>query len=244
LSDAQAQIQGALAIAKGPGAAATFARLPVGAVEDVIGSMQAGSPLHALFASVAMDAPGIAEREIATGLALGQGPQVVADAIAKAINVSTTRAMTIARTSMLNAYRSSTLRSFKESGVVPKWQWSASLSERTCGACLYLNGQRFSVDIQFMPNHVNCRCAAIAVVAGLPPLLTPGSGKDYFDGLSPAQQDQILGKAGGQAYRDGDVALSDFLAVDDDPKWGRSYRQSSLAAAREAASARSQPDAA
>jgi hypothetical protein len=234
LSDAQAQIQGALAIAKGPGAAATFARLPVGAVEDVIGSMQAGSPLHALFASIATDAPGIAEREIATGLALGQGPQVVADAIARAINVSATRAMLIARTELNRAYRGAALAQYRQAaadGIGDSWVWSASLSASSCPACIFNSGRRFPVETPF-ESHPACRCTPIFEVKGLPPLIKEGSGEEYFNGLDPAQQDRILGSAAaGDAFRAGQVSLGDFVQYRENPVWGNSYQAGSLRSA-------------
>jgi SPP1 gp7 family putative phage head morphogenesis protein len=232
LSDAQAQIQGALAIAKGPGAAATFARLPTSAIQDAIASFQPGSPLYSLFASIATDAPGIAQEAIVSGLALGSGPQVVADAISKAINMSATRAMLNARTQMLNAYRSSSLKQMAESAdVLDGWAWSCSLSSNTCAACLAMNGRVFPLSVQWFGAHPACRCGPVAVVKGLPPLVDQNAGAAYFDSLSDGQQDAILGKSGGAAYRNGDVALSDFVSVRESDVWGRSYSQGSLTSA-------------
>jgi SPP1 gp7 family putative phage head morphogenesis protein len=237
LADAQAQISGALALTKGPSAAATFARLPTGAVEDLVGSMQPGSPLHALFASIATDAPGIAEEAMTTGLTLGQGPQVVADAMAKAINMSATRAMLSARTEMLRAYRSSSLRTYAANqDILDGWTWLCDFGPRTCASCLALAGRVFPLSVQFFPGHPACRCSAAPSLKGLPPLVSPNAGAAYFDGLKPAQQDAILGKSGGIAYRNGDVALSDFIAVRESDVWGKSYSQGSLSSALQNAS--------
>lgn len=231
LADAQAQIGGALSLVT-PSLAGSFARLPVTAVQDLIGSMQPGSPLHALFASIATDAPGIAEAALSAGLALGQGPQVVADAIAKAINVSTTRAMLISRSEMLRSYRSASLRQMAASSdILSGWSWSCSFSPNTCASCLAMNGQTFPLSVQFFPGHPACRCSPIAIVKGLPPLTDPNAGAAYFDGLSNGQQDAILGKAGGAAYRNGDVALSDFVQARESDLWGTSYSQGSLSSA-------------
>lgn len=226
VSDAETQITQAASLVKS--ARVNFAKLPTGAMEDLIGSMQPGSPLFDLFAAVSKNAPEIAEQALTDGLATGQGAAAVADAISKSLSMTSTRAMTIARTELLRSYRSSTLRTYQQnSDVLDGWQWSADLAG-ACAACLSLHGQIFPVSEGFFPSHPNCRCAAIPVVKGLDPLIQPGSGEDYFAGLSPDEQDNVLGPGGGAAYRAGDVSLGDFVAVRDDPKWGRSYSQGSL----------------
>jgi hypothetical protein len=157
---------------------------------------------------------------------------VIAQQLAGQVDVAATRLMTFTRTSMLSSYRGATLRTYSQQGdIADTWTWLAALSPQTCAACLAMSGQTFPISETFFPSHPNCRCVPVLNIRGLSPVVAPNSGVDYFDGLSPMLQDQILGKAGGHVYRNGDVALTDFIHVRDDAQWGRSLSQGSLTSA-------------
>jgi SPP1 gp7 family putative phage head morphogenesis protein len=210
------------------GVGVSFNRVPFAAVRELIGATQDGSPLTELFSAIGPDAVGIAQTELAAGLALGQNPVVVARSMAKALNISTLRAQTIARTEMLRAFKSANLQQFNASpDVFNGWTWTASLSPRTCPSCLGMDGRTFPTSVVYFPAHPNCRCVPVGIVKGLPPL-SGMRGQAYAESLSPSEQDVLFGPSGAEAFREKRVALADFVGVKEDDRWGTSVYQRSL----------------
>jgi hypothetical protein len=121
--------------------------------------------------------------------------------------------------------------------VVSGWRWSASLSLRTCAACLSRHGKVYPLS-KVMDRHVNCRCS-------MSPYLGNGedveweSGEKWLKRQSPAVQNNILGKEGGSLFRSGDVLLSDFERVTRSSVWGDSVGDGGVAWAKRQASKRS-----
>lgn len=60
---------------------------------------------------------------------------------------------------------------YKESGVVQKVLWDATLDKKTSEKCASLDGKIFDIDSDYPkpPNHPNCRCCLIPVVKGWTP---------------------------------------------------------------------------
>ena len=133
------------------------------AVETMVGMNQPGSPLHMLFSAFGAEGLSLAKTALEDALILGQGPRDVARALRDALGVSLTRALTIARTEMLRAYRTANLASYRENRhIVKGWKWMATLDGRTCPSCFAMHGKEFGVDEKFS-SHPNCRCTAAAV---------------------------------------------------------------------------------
>lgn len=133
------------------------------AVETMVGMNQPGSPLHMLFSVFGAEGLSLAKTALEDALILGQGPRDVARALRDALGVSLTRALTIARTEMLRAYRTANLASYKENRhIVKGWKWMATLDKRTCASCFAMHGKVFDIDEEFV-SHPNCRCTAAAV---------------------------------------------------------------------------------
>ena len=93
-----------------------------------------------------------------SGIDSGNGPAALARDIEQVLGMTRSRALTIARTEMLGAYRAANLANFRaNSDVVEKWQWSASATG-ACPDCADKNGQEFPLDTD-MVSHPNCRCS-------------------------------------------------------------------------------------
>ncbi len=206
-------------IAGAPELIAAFNYLPSAAVEEMVGLSSTGSPLRELFdAMVARTGQGVREA-LETAVASGTGPRETARLLRAAYGLGLTRALTIARTEQIRAYREASRRTYEANGdILAGWMWVSAADERTCAACLALHGTVHRLD-ERIESHPNCRCVMVPLVKDAP--VEVESGEELFARLSPAQQDAKLGKAAAAAYRAGLVRLADFVGARDDPDWGR-----------------------
>lgn len=196
-----------------------FARLPADALEDIVGATALDSPLRALLDALGPEASAAVRDALIEALATGQGAAPVARRIRKELGGNLVRALRIARTEILRAYRETTRRSYEQNDqLIDGWTWVCALTPRTCAACWAMHGTFHTPD-EHLDDHPNGRCTAI------PHLKTGGNlpietGAEQFSKLDPAAQDVILGKAGGLAYREGAVELGDFVRRTRSAEWG------------------------
>jgi SPP1 gp7 family putative phage head morphogenesis protein len=212
-----------------PGVTVTWARLPKEALEQLVGTLQDGSPLRDLLDALGPAASEQIRRELVSGLALGQNPRDVARRIRDALNGNRVRAETIARTEMLRSYREATRQNYlANSDVVKGWVWHAARDERTCAMCWAMHGSEHTLD-EHLDDHPRGRCAMVPLTKTWAELGFEGvpetraeieTGESLFARLSPEQQRMILGNAGYEAYKAGAVKLSDFVGQKSDPRWG------------------------
>lgn len=200
------------------GITGSFRQLPTAALETLIGFLADGSPITEHFAQM----PGVLveelRRTLVTGIAAGDGPRVLAYQLRKTAQLPLASALRTARTEHLRAYNTATLENYRQNAhVVTGWQWMATLSGRTCPYCLAMHGTIHALDEPFV-GHVNCRCTPIAITRS-GPLLTQ-SGEEWLAEQDELTQEDILGKAAAEAWRDGEVKLSDFVGTKDKGDWG------------------------
>jgi hypothetical protein len=171
-------------------------------------------------------------RELIRGVDVGDNPRTAAARMLTAVegrfNGGLTRALTIARTEMLDAYRVTSQQIHTaNSDVVPAWQWLAELDSRVCISCVVMHGQQFPAATPGPDDHVQGRCARIPVLApwaelGItapePPSVMPDA-QAWFDGLSKAQQLRIAGPGRLVLLRSGRVRWSDLSTVRLNPGW-------------------------
>lgn len=200
-----------------------WVQLPANAVEALIGATVDGAPLMQLFERMGAGTTDLARGILTDAMALGQHPRIVANALSAVTDQMFARTYTIARTEMLRAYRTASIRNYAaNSDILDGWVWVAAKSKRTCAACLALDGRVFPLEERFMRQHVNCRCSCVASVRGVPWQRETGS--EWLAKQPKGVQDAVLGKKGGEAYRAGDVELGDFIRRDASAVWGPSYR--------------------
>lgn len=202
-----------------------FARLPTGAVEDVVGFLSPGRPLHGLLDRLAGQAAERVRTKLVTAVAMGQTPRRVATEIREAMGGNLTDALTISRTALTSAYRTSTLRAYQaNSDVVKGWRWVCAKSSRTCLACLLLDGRIFPLT-KPMPNHFNCRCVMVAVTEGQQ--WRAQTGAAWFEAQAEEVKRGMMGARAFESYSRGEVSLGDFVGERRDAYLGRvSYRRS------------------
>ena len=213
------------------------------AIANMVGVTGDGSPLADLFDKFGTEAAQAAANALIQGVTLGSNPRTIAPLIEEALEVSRWRALTIARTEMLRSYRSAALENYKaNSDVVSKWRWTCAKSDRTCAACLAMDGTLHDLD-EDMGTHPNCRCVQAPVAKGWDDILGPlgidtsgiedarldiQSGEDWFNEQDEGTQRRILGNAGYKAWSENDgVTLKDFVGKSSNPDWGDSIYQRS-----------------
>lgn len=91
-------------------------------------------------------------------LASGSHPTVAARMLTDATGMARNRAMVVARTEMLNAYRSASLAQFRASSdVVSGWTWLAAPG--ACPFCASMDGTHHTLDEDLSAmTHPQCRC--------------------------------------------------------------------------------------
>ncbi len=211
---------------KAQGVTASFNRLPVEAVESLVGFAGDGTPLHSLLAMTWPDAAVGMTHELINGIALGYNPRKVAKMMAQGSTATLDRMMVIARTEQLRAYRSANLDSYRESGVVTSYKRLATHDSRVCAACLMDEGHVYTLDEE-MPEHPQGRCTLVPVVDGMPEPQWK-QGQAWFEEQDPATQKDILGKGRYYAWQNGDFALSDLVTVKPNAVWGASLAVTTL----------------
>ena len=196
-----------------------FQKLPVNAIEAMIGFAADGSPLrNLLMKSYGESTRGILDG-LLTGLAKGLNPNDVAQLMNEGFSVGFGRALTIARTEQLRAYRMGSLEQYRQSGVVMQYKRLATKDNLTCLGCLMQDGEIYSTEEEFA-EHPNGRCVLIPVPMGADPQWE--SGKDWLKGLPADRQKEILGNTRYEMYQNG-TPLEAMSTLKPDAVWGGSW---------------------
>jgi len=219
ISDASAAVQ---AVQAERGVGATFNRLPVEAVERMVGLTGDGSPLLDVLSNTYPDAVNAATNALIDATARGFNPRETAGRMMQAAGgTALNRALVIARTEQLRVYREAARAQYIESGLVRGFRRLATHDNRTCPACLALEGEYYDVDAPLRV-HPQCRCAMIPVVTGYRELPFE-TGESWLQAQDAETQMGILGKGGFEAWRHG-VPLSRFASVTPNSTWGDTVR--------------------
>jgi len=218
-------------------------RVPTGAIEEMVGLTQSNSPLHKLLMSISAEGAKGAENALIQGLLMGKNPRATAPLIRDALGIPLSRALMIARTETLRAYRTATQQNYSaNSDVLEGWIWHSACDLRTCAMCWMMHGT-VHPSSEPMEDHPNGRCsmmprtkswAEIGKMIGvdlsdLPdtrPAITPGI--DQFKELSMEEQMNILGPAKWAAWKEGKFELSDLVGRKYDKVWGGMTYEKSL----------------
>lgn len=219
----------AAALPERAGVVAAFNRLPSSAVEQIVAVLATESPLTDLLAELGPEAARNVRRSLLAGVALGRHPRTIAREVKNDVGGSLVRALTIARTETLRAYRSVSLATYQANDdVVKGWRWNARLDRRTCAFCWSMHGTVHPLSERFA-SHPNCRCAPVPVTRSFRELgldvedsaPEPGpTGVEAFGKLAASEQRQILGPAKFAAFRAGKIDLADVRGFRRDRKWG------------------------
>lgn len=176
------------------------------------------------------------KQHLVRGIAVGEHPNRVAAKLLKQVgsefNGGLSRAMTIARTEMLDAHREAGKAADKKNAdVLGAWEWNAKLDARTCPSCIAQHGSRHSLDESGPLDHQCGRCARVPVTKTWkelgfdieePRSATPNA-EEWFDNLTPATQKEILGATRLQLLQDGQITWADMSTRRETAGWRDSY---------------------
>lgn len=219
---------------------ATFQRLPREAIQAMVGALQEDSPLwtRTLMSFGEDTARGVGDSLIANILA-GKNPIATAREMHKAWGVPLTRALTISRTEHLRAHRMASLTQYRANAhIVKGWKWYANLDTRTCMSCTAKHGTLFSLD-DTLDDHPAGRCVMIPVTPtwqelgfeGMPDTglaLEECDGQRWFEGLSEADQIDMMGEGKWEAWKAGKFEFGQLSKAMYDRDWGRTFVEASL----------------
>lgn len=209
-----------------PGVGAFFDRLPVEAVEHMVGLAGNGSPLARLLKAGWDEAAAGLTRELVTSTALGRNPRETARRMKRGLASGLNRTLTIARTEQLRVYRQASQQQYAASGVVRGHRRIATHDDRVCAACLMAEGEWLAVD-EAVYDHPQGRCGSVPEVDGLPPVRFE-LGRDWLRQQDAATQQKILGKGRYRAWQDGQFDLEQLVTRQHDRTWGKSLHPTPL----------------
>ena len=175
-------------------------------------------------------------RELVRGVRLGDDPQTVAqamvDRVQGAFEGALSRAITIARTEILDAHRvAGQYVDLANADVLSGWRWQCQLGPKTCPSCLAMNGTLHDLAEPGPLDHVAGRCQRVPT---LRPWAELGLGNnepaDRFPdarawfGKQPHEvQVGILGAARLDLLQSGLVGWDDLAARRESNAWRPSY---------------------
>ena len=172
------------------------------------------------------------KQQLVRGIAVGDNPMKVARNLIKEtegeFNGGLARAMTIARTEMLDAHRRSTLASnLANTDILNGWIWMATLDHKICPSCLAQHGTLHPAD-EFGPiDHPNGRCAAVPKTVSWrdlgfdidEPEDDIPDAKAWFDNLEEESQLAIMGPTRLKLLTDGLIDWEDLSTQRTNTGW-------------------------
>lgn len=210
------------------------ARIAPSALEMVVA--RARAQIHNGTWPLTDDAVQAMRRALIAGVATGAQPSEAArsmvDQVEGAFNGGLTRALNIARTEMLDAYRNtSAVVHQANADVLAGWTWIATLDRRTCPSCWAMHGTHHPLEQPGPWDHQQGRCARMPRVKSWVELGIPGvEGEDLtpnaeqrFTALPHDDQVAIMGPARLELLTSGRIDWADLAVRRDSQAWRPSY---------------------
>lgn len=195
--------------------------VPESILDDVAKSIRNNKALATLLnRAYPIAAQGIVN-QLSGGISAGVNPRALASQILRqGAAQGLEHIMLVARDQGNRSWRETGRRSMAANGV-DEYRRTAAKQDRTCIACLALDGTIYKVNV-IMPLHPQCRCFLVPIVKGFPrPDIQ--TGKDWLASLPEARQKTILGPRRFEAFKGG-RNLEDMIAIEDSGEWGESTK--------------------
>lgn len=137
------------------------------------------------------------------------------------MQASRNQAAAMVRTSAASVGNAARFATFEANlDVITEYQHLSRLDGRTSPPCIARAGKRWdaktrapighAMPFQTPPIHVNCRSVIVTrVIGGQPP--TDQNGEQWFNGLSPGEQNNLFGRGRAELYRSGDITLNNLF---------------------------------
>ena len=213
--------------------------LPVEETAAMAAALRPGAPLRALLDEMGRTASLRAREALVTAVALGRNPRETARDLRAVTGQTLARALRISRTETIGAYRRAAIERYRaHSDVLEGWVWVASLSPRTCAACLAMHGTVHSLDEPFA-SHPVCRCSPAPLTRTWDQLLGRPTGLretrlvarsavGWLDSQSRSTRLAILGPGKLRELDAGRIRLADLAQPTLHPVWGPGIRETPL----------------
>jgi SPP1 gp7 family putative phage head morphogenesis protein len=203
-------------------------QLSTATIEQIAAATSSSSPIRKLFDPFGPAAVESATNAFISGVATGKNPRVIAAELKESLAGDLNRALLIARSETLRAYRESSRQAYEASEVVKGWRWLSARSPRTCAVCWALDGTEHA-GAEPMATHPNCRCTTLPVFPGT--VNKPKTGVELFAELDEGKQAAILGPKKFELYKAGELTLPQLVQPTIHPLWGAGVREASIATA-------------
>jgi SPP1 gp7 family putative phage head morphogenesis protein len=202
---------------------------------------RAAGRIHADTIPLSDEAVAAMRAALIEGIIVGDNPILVArDMVGRvegAFNGGLTRALTISRTEMLDAYRAASAYTHRANAdLVTAWTWYARLDSRACPSCWSRHGRTYPTSEPGPDDHPRGRCTRLpklaswkelGITAPEPPSLLP-NGEASFNKLSQAAQLQVMGPGRLDLYQSGAVTWDQLATWRDTPQWRRSNQPTTV----------------
>lgn len=193
-----------------------FDRLPIRTIEMMVSNLREESPLGQLLNSFGEAAGHHVANVLRDAIVLGKNPRAIAGQVRDALGVPLHRALLIARTESVRAYRQASMSRYADAGI-KRWRWVASKSIRTCLNCLARDGEIYEVSKPF-PAHPACRCTAVPITDSAP--VRAETAGQWFAKQSDAVKREMMSGKAFDLYKQGKIKLNDFKGEGRSRKWG------------------------
>lgn len=219
----------------------TYARNVVPSALEAI-ALRARQQITATTWPLAAEATEAVRRALIRGVATGAHPGDAARDMLRRVegdfNGGLGRALNVARTEMLDAYRdvAEHVHAVNED-VLDGWTWIATLDRRTCPSCWGMHGTHHPLTEHGPEDHQSGRCARMPKLKSWRALgidldedddLIPDA-QARFDDLPEATQRAIVGPARLAMMQAGQISLADLPVRKNNPAWRPSYVPRTLA---------------
>lgn len=213
-----------------PGVTVTYTRVDPDALEAVV--KRTTKQITARTKPISAEATRAIKQGLVQGVAEGMNPRnaarIMLERTRGGFAGGLTRATTIARTEMLDAHRAAALKADEAAAdVLQGWQWQATLSTRTCPACLAKHGTVHPLSEPGPIDHPNGRCTRLPILKPWkdlgfaipePEPVVPDA-RAWFDALPEADQLRVMGQDRLALLKSGHIEWADLATVRANPDW-------------------------
>jgi hypothetical protein len=219
--------------------AAKFDRVSTRALDAIV--ERTSAQVTSLTRPLSAEATEAMKRSLVRGVAVGENPRIAAQQMMRRLegdfNGGLTRAMTIARTEMLDAHRVASAAQHKENAdVLAGWIWQAQLDKRTCSSCFAQSGNMHPIEEPGPWDHQQGRCARVPVTKTWKELgfdmpeqasQIPDARK-VFDSMRQADRLAVMGPQRLAALDKGEISWADLSTKRTTNGWRDSYAPTAL----------------
>ena len=223
------------------GVAVNWGRVNEKALDDIV--TRTTQQIESLLKPLPKQQQSVMRATLIRGIAVGDNPREAARLMLQRLggvfDGGRNRAEVIARTEMLDAYRAANTASLNaNTSVVASVMWSATKSDRTCPACLALDGTTYPVGTPGPIDHQCGRCTFIPVTKTWKELGFTGieeppayqTGREWFAQQPEDVQRQIMGAERLSRLQSGDLDWDQIAVVRHSDGWRDSIGIRPLAA--------------